>query len=346
MPSPGAATTIGRLLVDIHGQSEHLSLLDNRSHLVFLDSYAHTRDMRNDFSIKVIELRKIERELEELSKMNRIGIRREEFLRFQLDEIAQAKLRDGEEEELEGERNILASTEKLKTFSYEVYRALYEDDTTHRQTPALDRLNEAVQALKKLVALDPNLAQQLKFLEETTYGITETARDIRAYSDRLHYDPNRLEEIESRLEMLRSLKRKYGQTIADILAYRVKAEEDLEKVCHYAERRTGLDKARNALKEELGLMASRLSQKRFQAAKKLMADVEQELSDLNMSQVQFGVSINQQPDGEGIPFHDGKSYAFSEDGADTVEFMAATNPGEPIKPLARIASTGKSPVSP
>ena len=332
---------IGRLLVDIHGQSEHLSLLDSKSHLVFLDSYAHTLNMRNDFSIRVTELRKMEQELRVLGKDEQDRARREEFLRFQIDEISQAKLRNGEEEELERERNILSSIEKLQAFSYEVYRALYEEDASHQSAPALDRLNEAVQAMKKLVELDPALRQQMKFLDETIYGLTEVARDIHAYSDHLHYDPNRLEEIESRLELIRNLKRKYGQTIAEVLDYRVKAEGEFDTVCHYAERRAQLEEACHCFKQELGRIAYQLSQERSKAARQLVTEVKDELCDLNMPQVEFGVSINQQPDREGIPFPDGESYAFSDDGADTVEFMASTNPGEPVKPLARIASTGE-----
>jgi len=332
---------IGRLLVDIHGQSEHLSLLDSKSHLDFLDSYAHTLDLRNDFNIKATELYKVEQELKALEEDEKDRARHEEFLRFQLEEISRAQLREGEEEELERERNILSSTEKLKATSYEVYRALYEEDVSRHSTPALDKLNEAVQAMKKLVELDPTLRQQLNFLDDTIYGLTEVARDIRAYRDSLEYDPDRLEEIESRLELIRSLKRKYGQTITEVLDYMVKVEKELEKVCHSAERRAQLEQVRASLKQEMGLIAYQLSRERSKAASKLVAEVKNELHDLNMPQVEFEVSISQQLAQEGIPFPDEKSYAFSNEGADNVEFMVSTNPGEPLKPLARIASTGE-----
>jgi len=332
---------IGRLLVDIHGQSEHLSLLDSKSHLDFLDSYAHTLDLRHSFSIKAAELYKIEQELKALERDEQERARREELLRFQLDEISQAQLREGEEEELERERNILSSAEKLKAISYEAYRALYEEDVSRHSAPALNRLNEAVQAMKKLVEMDPTLSRQLNFLDETIYGLTELAREIRAYNDSLEYDPNRLEEIESRLELIRSLKRKYGQTITGVLDYQIKAQKELDEVSYSAERRTELEEARASLKQEMGQIAYQLSEERSRAAKQLMTEVKKELHDLNMSQVEFEVSISQQKAQEGIPFPDGESYAFSSEGVDSVEFIVSTNPGEPLKPLARIASTGE-----
>jgi DNA repair protein RecN (Recombination protein N) len=186
---------VGNLLVDIHGQSEHLSLLDKKSHLDFLDSYAHTSNLRNGFGIKNAELYKAEQELKVLGEDEKDRAHREELLRFQLDEINQAQLREGEEKELESERNIVSSAEKLKAFSYEAYRALYEEDASRHSVPALAKLNEAVQAMKKLVELDSALKPQLDFLDETMHNLAEIALNIHSYSDSLEYDPNRLEEV-------------------------------------------------------------------------------------------------------------------------------------------------------
>lgn len=332
---------IGRLLVDIHGQSEHLSLLDTKSHLDFLDSYAHTLDTRRSFSIKAVELYKIEQELENLDRDEQERARREEFLRFQIEEIDRAQLREGEEEELGIERNILASAEKLKSISCDIYRALCEEDASHHSAAALDRLNEAAHAMKKLVELDPTQSRRLELVEGTIYSLTEVARDIRAYGDSLEYAPGRLEEIESRLELIRNLKRKYGQTIAGVINYLAKAQQELDDVSNSAERRAKLADKSASLRQEMGQIAYQLFKQRSKAAKQLASEVKKELDDLNMSQVEFEVSVSQQQAEEGIPFPDGDSYAFSNEGADTVEFMASTNPGEPFKPLARIASTGE-----
>jgi len=331
---------IGSLLVDIHGQSEHLSLFDSSSHLDFLDTYAHTMEMRGDFTTKAKELNRVEQELKALEKDEQERARREEFLRFQLDEISRAQLKEGEEAELERERDILASAEKLKTISYEAYRALYEEDASGQAVPALDKLNEAAQAVKKLVDIDPSLKSQLDLLEQAIDGLTETARTIRAYSDGLEYDPNRLEAIESRLELIRSLKRKYGQSISQVISYMTKAQKELGEVSSSAERSAQLKETAAALKQAMGQIATRLSGERVKAAEKLMAEVKKELNELNMPQVEFQVSISQQKDEGGIPLPDGL-YAFTNEGVDIVEFMVSTNPGEPVKPLAKIASTGE-----
>jgi len=337
----GLVHRIGRLLIDIHGQSEHLSLRNREYHLDLLDSYAHTLDLRHSFSGKVAELSRVEQELKTLIEDEEDLARREELLRFQQDEIKRAELREGEEKELEGKRNILASAEKLKAFSYEAYQALAGEDVSGALPPAMDRLNEALQAMKKLADMDPSLKQQMNFLEETVYGLEEAARDIRSYSERMEYDPNRLEEIESRLELIKSLKRKYGQTVAEVLEYLDGMEKELETLSYSSEKRAQLEERRSSLKEEMGRMAFELSQARSRAAKKLITEVEKELRDLNMPQVKFGMSITQNKAEEGIPFPDGENYAFTGEGADAVEFIASTNPGEPLKPLTKIASTGE-----
>jgi len=337
----GLLRQIGRLLIDIHGQSEHLSLLDTKYHLDFLDAYGHTMDLRHSFSAKVAELYKLEQELKALVEAEKDAARREEFLRFQLDEIKRAELRLGEEEELERERNVLSSAEKLKAMSYEAYQALCKEDASRASAPALDKLNEAVGVMKKLVELDPTLNQQLNYLGETVYGLEEVARDIRSYSERLEHNPERLEEVVVRLELIKNLKRKYGQTIADILSYLEKTEKELEGISLSSERKAELEKMCSQLKAEMGQIASELSGARLTAAEKLVAEVKKELKDLNMAQVEFEVSIAREEAEEGIPLPDGKTYVFNNEGVDVVEFMASTNPGEPVKPITKIASTGE-----
>ena len=338
----GLLYQIGCSLIDIHGQSEHLSLLNTEYHLDFLDSYAHTLDLRNSFGSKASGLHQAEQELETLTQERKEIAQHEELLRFQIDEIRQAKLQEGEEAELEQERNILSSSIKLKASSYEIYNILYGEDVSSTSASALEKLNEAVQIMNKLVELDPTLKQQLDTLEGTVPELEEIARDIRSYADRMEYDPKRLEEIESRLELIRNLKRKYGQSITEILEYLQKGEKELDKLSYSLDRSVELKTLCDSLKQEMGHTAFELSQARTRAAKLLAVEVKKELRDLQMSQVQFEVSINQnQTQKAGIPFPDGKNYAFNKGGVDAVEFMASTNPGEPVKPLVKIASTGE-----
>lgn len=331
---------LGRRIVDIHGQSEHLSLLNEKSHVDILDLYAHTLNLRDEFSLKLAELRKTEQELELLEKSDKERARDEDYLRFQLDEITRSGLREGEEEELQVERNLLSSAEQLKEFADIIYRSLYEDDS-QSTAPVLDKLSEAVQAMKRLVEMDSKLLNQFKYLEETVSGITEVARDIHAYGNRLQYDPERLEEIESRLENIKNIRRKYGPTVADVLAHQKKIQIDLDNLTSYTDRQLELKGTIAYLKEETGNLAWRLSQERAHAAERLTVAVKDELDDLNMDQVEFSVDRRRFPDPDGLPFPDGECYASNDTGVDIIEFMASTNPGEPVKPLVKIASTGE-----
>jgi len=332
---------IGAALVDIHGQSQHLSLLRKEQHREFLDAYAHTLDLRHDFSARVAELHQIEREIQALSRSEQELSRQTELLNFQIEEIRRAELGEGEEAGLERELALLTSAEKLKAAAYEIYRIIYGDENSLDSSSALDKVNEAIPAMKQIIETDPSLQAKLGYLEEVVSGLEEISRDIRSYGDNLNFDPQRLEEVQARLELIRNLKRKYGGSVEEVLRYLAKAEEELEGLTYSGERREKLEAGREQLKKEMGNLAARLSRERSKAAKKLAAVVKRELGDLNMGQVDFDVSVKQEPSSGGIPFPNGESYKFSASGVDDIVFMASTNPGEPLKPLDRIASTGE-----
>jgi len=219
---------VGRLLVDVNGQNGTFSLLDGKSQLEILDAYADTIGLRNEFTAKADELQKKKQELHNLEQNERDRTQREEFLKYQLNELNQAQLQDGEEEELEQKKKILTSIETLKTYSIEVYQALYEDDGSMNSTPVVDKLSATARILKKLVDLDPSLKEQLKFVEDAVAGLTEIARDIQSYNENLNFDLDSLEKTDARLELIRQLKRKYGATIAEMLAFQKKTAEDLD----------------------------------------------------------------------------------------------------------------------
>jgi DNA repair protein RecN (Recombination protein N) len=182
---------------------------------------------------------------------------------------------------------------------------------------------------------------QLGRLEEALYGLEEISREVHAYGDNLNHDPQRLEEVQERLELLKGLKRKYGGSIGSALAYLEKAGTELNGLSTSGERREQLEAEKVQLKKEMGGTAYKLSQARKKAARKLSAAVKKELGDLSMAKVEFDVAITQQVFPEGIPFPDGNCYRSDSTGADDVMFLASTNPGEPPKPLERIASTGE-----
>ena len=339
--SRGLLNSIGNLLVDIHGQSQHLSLLNKDTHLGFLDAYARTSELRNEFGRKTTELLRVEQELKAIDQQEKEQARQEEFLRFQIDELKRADLEEGEEEGLEKERTIHTSSETLKAASYQAYQAIYGDDGPVSGNSALEKLTEAVREVQKLVDLDDTLKAQLEYLREIENGLADAARDISSYSDRIEYDPGRLQEVTQRLELIRDLKKKYGRTIAEMLEYLENTERQLVAITGSEERKKQLEKERNSLREEMGEIASRLSGKRVEAAGKLVSQVNNELKELNMSQVQFEVCITRRESEGGIPLPEAGSYAFTKEGVDIIELEAATNPGEPLKPLAVIASTGE-----
>jgi DNA repair protein RecN (Recombination protein N) len=332
---------VGSYLVDIHGQSDHLSLLDKSNHLDVLDSYGRTWELRDRFEEKAAGLKRLLQEVQTMAGQAADRSRLEELLRFQIEEIRLAGLRDGEEEELEKERRIISFGAKLKEFCNQAYQALYEGDTPGDAPSAFGKLNEAAQAFRKLVDLDSDLKPHLEFLEKAIFEVEDAARDIRAYGDKLEHDPKRVEEIENRLQLVRNLKKKYGQSIPEILAYLEKSEKDLDGLTGSTDRVVQLGKRAGDLKKEMGCLAVELSAQRCQAARRLEINVRKELTELEMAHVGFEVAVTRQPSPEGIPCSQGETCAFSQQGIDSVEFMVSTNPGEPLKPLAKIASTGE-----
>jgi DNA repair protein RecN (Recombination protein N) len=339
--SRGLLKDIGAAIVDIHGQSEHLSLLNKSHHLDYLDAYAHTLEQRHIFSNKVLELHQMEKEIQGLSRDEHELARHIELLNFQIDEIKKAELQEGEEETLKQEQTLLTSAEKLKAAAYDIYRIIYGEDNAMGASSVVDRAGEALSQLRQMTDTDHALQPKLNYLEELVHGLEELAREIHAYGENLSYDPQRLEEVQNRLELLKTLKRKYGGTVNDVLDYLVKAEKELEGLTFSGERRAQLEIKREDLRKEMGALALKLSQERAKAAKKLAAAVKKELAELSMARVDFVVNITQEASGEGIPLPDGKNYKFSNSGIDGVAFLASTNPGEPPKALDMIASTGE-----
>ncbi len=332
---------IGMAMVDIHGQSEHLSLLNKSHHLDYLDAYAHTLEKRQSFAEKAQELHQMEKEIDLLSRDERELARHIELLNFQVDEIKKAKLQEGEEESLQKELVILTSAEKLKAASFEIYRILYGEENAMNVDSALDKVNEALPLMKQLADTDASLKPKMTNLEEIVNGLEELAREIHAYGDNLNFDPERLTEVQDRLDLIKSLKRKYGGSISEVLNYLAKAEKELTGLTSSGERREELEKQREQLKKEMGVLAARLTQERTKAAQKIAAAVKKELAELSMGRVEFLVSITQEESAEGIPLPDSKVYKFNNNGVDDVAFLASTNPGEPAKALDKIASTGE-----
>jgi len=334
-----ALQEIGERLVDIHGQSEHLSLLRVRTHIDLLDRYAGLADLREQVAATVRELNNIRHQLATLRRDARELARRVDLLEFQVQEIQAAKLKPGEEEALAQERVLLTNAERLLALSTSIYQSLYAGDG--EQQTALDLLNSALRDLCNLEKLDPRLAEQRQIAETAVYALEDLAHAIRDYRDNIEYNPARLAQIEERLDLIFRLKRKYGESIPEILAFGERAAQELESISHSEERIQALETEEQVRLAELAGLAQELSAARQAAAANLARAVEQELENLRMSRTRFEVNLERVETPDGIEIN-GKRFAFDATGIDRVEFLISPNPGEPLKPLVKIASGGET----
>ncbi len=330
---------IAEPLVDIHGQGEHLSLLKPRAHLPLLDSYAGLKDLRRAFSAEVDLLRKTQNELASLQQDEKVLAQRIDMLQYQIREISAAELQDGEEEELRKERTRLANAEQLNRLSAEVTAVLIglEDDTP----AATDLLGKGERALGQLSRLDDSKTALLENLQGLSFQLSELAAEVQAYQQKLEFNPQRLNEVEERLELIHMLKRKYGDSIANVLATRARAEAQLEQISHSEERTGALEEIQERLLRQIGQLGEELSKKRQDAAKGLSSAAEKQLDDLQLAGARFEVQFTREMAADGAYVGDAR-YAFDGTGLDRAEFVISTNLGEPLKPVAKVASGGET----
>lgn len=330
---------VGERLVDIHGQSEHLSLLRVREHLEFLDRYGNLLERRAGVAELVGALRAVRDELAALRRDERELVRRADMLHYQVREIQDARLKAGEEEELAAERRVLANAERLSALANEAFERLAGGGEDQRAV--IDQLQAVLENLNELARLDPPAAAHRKLVEDASYQLDDLARTLREYRDGIEADPDRLQSIDDRLDLIHNLKRKYGSSIPEVLRYGEDKARELYAITHNEERLVELEKDEARLLVEAGQQAAGLSQARRAAAEALASSVEGELHDLSMAKARFVVDIGRKEDASGLVV-DGKRYAFDSSGIDQVEFLISPNVGEPPKPLAKIASGGET----
>jgi len=336
----GLLRELGALLIDIHGQAEHLSLLDSRAHLGLLDRYAEVSRPLSDYRQTYQTLLNLRRELTDLRKAQSDADRRIEMLTYQAEEIESARLKVGEDEELRKERDRLANAESLAQNAQEALAVL--DEGSPETPAATDLVGQAAQALATLAKIDAGqaeLANQAELLLDT---ISDVIHGLRDYLEEIEFNPKRLEDVEERLDMIHSLVRKYGGNIPAVIAYGADARKQLETITGAADRIDELEMQEAKLLEKLAKQGGALSEKRKSAAISMGKGIETELDDLKMASARFGVDFQTKPDVNGAPLPDGTRIAFDQNGFDRVEFLIAPNPGEGLKPLAKIASGGET----
>ncbi|NOZ51094.1 MAG: DNA repair protein RecN [Chloroflexi bacterium] len=330
---------IGGRLVDIHGQGEHLSLLRLRNHIDLLDRYAELSQPRAHIAAQVDTLATVRRHLETLRRDARELARRIDLLSYQVEEIDGAQLQPGEEEALEAERRRLSNAETLANQTT-LLQALF--DTDNDELPSmLDLMGEAVARLEKLAGIDPDLAEALSQAQDLFERMTDLSREMGHYADTVAYDPARLVEVEERLDLIYQFKRKYGDSIPEIIAFGERAGQELALIADSETRSAELEAQEQHLLQSIGAAAAELSAARQQAGQLLAQAIEEELQDLRMSGARVAVEIQQRPHQQGCFVGDAR-FAFDATGIDQVQFLVSANPGEPLMPLVKVASGGET----
>jgi DNA repair protein RecN (Recombination protein N) len=336
----GLLSELGEYLVDVHGQSEHLSLLKVGKHLGLLDSFAQVEPVFAVYRKNYQALHDLGRELQALRQAEGEAARRQDILTYQINEIEAARLRPGEEQELRDERSRLANAEGLAASVQEALQLL--DEGLPEAPPATEILGQVVSLLGSVARLDPQqsgLGEQMQAIQQSLADLSVGLRD---YLEKIEFNPRRLDAVEDRLNLLHNLTRKYGATLQDVLDFAEKCRQQLDSIAHAGERIAELEGTEKELLLQLGKDGLLLSEKRHTAAQHLERAVEVELDALKMSGAHFKVAFEQRLNPQGVPLPDGRRVAFDAHGLEGVEFLVAPNPGEGLKPLVKIASGGET----
>jgi DNA repair protein RecN (Recombination protein N) len=327
---------IGQHLVDLLSQHQHQTLLRREQQLALLDAYGKLADDSAALRLAYQRYHALTKDLQSLQHADQHRAQRLDLLRFQAEEIDKAQLHSDEEERLATEHHLLLNAEKLYELSQDSYALLYRNEHA-----ILEKLAEVREKVDQLAALDSRQNRLPAEIQDSYYVLEEIAQRLRDYSARLEVDPARLQVIEDRLVEIGRLKRKYGATIADILRYRQKIRHELLALTRHEERLEDMTAEIGKLRQSLKSLAVTLSDKRRQAAERLQSAIQQELHDLNMPHTAFQIACTLRRLPEGDIVVGTERVALTAEGIDEVEYLFAPNPGQPLKPLSRIASGGE-----
>ena len=332
-------SAIGDLLVDIHGQHAHQSLFRADTHLDLLDTFGRHEALKAEVGKKYDELHATQAQLDDYARTLREAMQEKDLLEFQLDELEEAQLQEDEEDTLINERHLLSNAETLFESANQLYEQLYGGDLSESST--LDGLKTASRTISKLSDLDSSLSELNTRFESILYESEDIVYQIRDYRDKVEFNPHRLTEVEERLDLIHRLKRKYGDSISEMLAYQAQASQKLEELQFGSERTEELRDQIHLLTQQAQKLAVELSEKRRETATQLESLVERELQSLGMEKAVFQILVSPIESAEGALEIDGKRYDLRADGMDEIEFFISPNVGSEPKPLAKIASGGE-----
>ncbi|MEX2587302.1 MAG: DNA repair protein RecN [Actinomycetota bacterium] len=350
---------VGVYLVDIHGQSGHLSLLKPAEQRDLLDRYGGLGELRQRFAELAAVIVRLRRNLKLAEESHAELAQRRELMEFQAREIEAAELKPGEEESLSAQRSVMVNSQALAQLVAESCAGLDGDEAP--EPGAAQMLSVAVRALNSMEQLDPTTAQMRQRAESVSVQIEELVRDLRHYAESANYDPGRLAEVEERLEAIATLKRKYGSTVEDVIAFGNEISQDLTRAEDSREMQVQMKEELAEASAQASRVAAELDAARAKAAAQLCKATEGHLRFLGLESATMAATIRHRPDTGGLPPAGGRfvdyevsadrrmevgtldePVRFSSSGAGEMEFLISTNPGEPPKPLASVASGGES----
>jgi DNA repair protein RecN (Recombination protein N) len=328
---------IGNLLVDLHGQHEHQSLLHTETHIDYLDEFGDYQEQLHQYRKIYSELLTKENELKELRAKESSIKEKKDFYSFQIKEIDNISPKEDEEKSLVEELKILENSEKLAELTSEIYQLLYESDNSIQASFA--RVKTLMQ---KLNEIDKSFSDVLNESESAQAQIQDVSSFVRNYNSKINLDKDEVEGKRERLSAINLLKKKYGGSVKSIIDYRKKIGEEFELAENFSEKINELSKNIFELRKNAGSLAKSLSKQRGQASKLVKKGIEETLKELGIQEPQFKTEIiNAQAENDSGVFLDGKYFRTTSKGIDEVEFFISTNPGEDLKPLAKVASGGE-----
>jgi len=328
---------IGNLLVDLHGQHEHQSLLRTETHIDYLDEFGDYQDILQQYKKVYSELLNKENELKELREKESSIKEKKDFYSFQIKEIDTISPQEDEEDKLIEELKILENSEKLAELTSEVYQLIYESDNSIQIS-----LSKVRTLLQKLSDIDKSFSDALSESESALANIEDLSNFVRSYNAKINLDSEEVEEKRQRLGAINLLKKKYGGSVKSIIDYRKKIGEEFELAENFSGKINELSRNIFELRKSAGSLAKSLSKQRGQAAKLVKKGIEETLKELGIQEPQFKTQIiNEQTEKDSGVFLDGKYFRATSKGIDEVEFFISTNPGEDLKPLSKVASGGE-----
>ena len=309
--------------IEIHGQNANQQLFDNKTHIKYLDNFIGKEifDLKVEYKNKYTRYNEIKRELRENYGDEKEKQRKLDLLRYQLNEIQEAKLKTGEEEKLEEKRKIILNSEKIAKNLSEANNAVGEN--------TIDMLSSAIRALEKIEEIDSKYTETIENLRNSYYNLQEVSRDINNYMEDIEFDEQEIEKIETRLDTIYNLKRKYGNNIEEILKYGEEVKTEIDKIENVDKYNEQLKKEQKELENEMTKLAEKISEIRKEEAQKLSSKINKELLDLEMTNAIINIKVEY------------KINEFFEDGKDSVQILIKTNVGENESELSKIASGGE-----